>query len=439
MIFPLMVLAVSVGAPTWLAEAPQRRPSIKVHDKTSGCFHSDVRDYEWEQRDGGFWRRGSLLDTEWVEALRKQILGSSGTPADLLAQAGITPASLASHREEILRTAWPESQPPKDPDHPILPPELEPLLSYDTLAPHILDELLSKNWSSTTNYYLSVEIPGDPVLKIRSRGLVPWKLPWTIEAGGKTWESCDLALSRSLARLLDAEGPNKSLIDGTRYWAEEFWKEENFWERFVGRALDAALSGVEYARLEGYVEAMDRFRVVDAQSGSINMQPESLFLGLESIAPSALDAAWWWNPLKDGQPTSTWRDFFFAYDAALDLVEKQAWLGEWKAAGPERTLEVHVVGRVGYAETMRDDFVVPPWKHAGFSGDPSFEILLRRKGNWCGTVWLSKEEPGALIETANGGGAGHWFDKLNFSFHPTEPTYGRVDGQGNFELRKIER
>jgi hypothetical protein len=83
--------------------------------------------------------------------------------------------------------------------------------------------------------------------------------------------------------------------------------------------------------------------------------------------------------------------------------------------------------------------VLPPWKDAQFRGEPEFEILMRRQGSWCGTVWLSSTEPGALIETAHKGPGDHWFDRLEFSFHPKEPSYGRVDAAGNFELRTIAK
>jgi hypothetical protein len=418
--------------------AAQTHPWIRVHDATSGCFHSDVRDYVWTRAESGF-RRGSVFVTQTeIDALRKQILASSGTPEDLLARIGITPASIAAHRDAILETAWPESQRPKG-GKLELPEELEPLLTYEFLAPHILAELTGRNWRSTTDVDLRIEIPGDPAITIGSDGLVPWKLPWKIEAGGKTWESCDIELSRSLKRLVDPQGPNAKLLDGTRYWSEGFWRNDGFWGRFVGRALDSALSGQQYGKLEGYLEAMDRFRVDKAQSGSINLQPDSLFLQISARYPSLLDGAWWWNPLQDGKPTSSWRDFTAVYDAALGRLEGQNWLKNWKSAGPDRTIEVQAVGRAGFAETMRDSFVLPPWKDSKFRGEPEFEILMRRKGNWCGTVWLSSAEPGALIETALPGPGDHWFDRLDFSFHPTEPTYGRVDASGNFELRTIAK
>lgn len=424
--------------PQLLFLAAQSGAAIRVQDDSDGCFHHVSRHYEWTRGEGGFTRGMASVSQAEIDSLRKQILGSTGTPDDLLARIGITPASIASHRDVILETAWPESQRPKS--GPLeLPAELEPLLTYESLAPHILAELTGANWKSTTHVRLKIELPGDPPITIQSEGLVPWKLPWKIEAGGKSWESCDLEVSRSLRRLVDPEGPNAELLDGTRYWSEGFWKNEEFWRRFVGAALDSALSGQQYSRLDGYLEAMDWCRVDRAMSGHINMQPESLFLEISTRYPSLLDAARWWNPLKEGKPTFNWKDFTAAYDAALRQVGTHTWLEDWKNAGPDRTLELQAVGRSGFAERMRDSFVVPPWKDSRFSGEPEYEILLRRKGQWCGTVWLSAAEPGALIETAHAGPGDHWFDKLEFSFHPKQPTYGRVDASGHFELRTISK
>jgi hypothetical protein len=418
--------------------AGQTETSIRVQDDADGCFHHVSRHYEWKRTEGGFTRGTAAVSQAEIDSLRKQILASSGSRDDLLARIGITPASIAAHRDVILETSWPEAHRPKAAPLEI-PSELEPLLTYESLAPHILAELTGRNWKSTTHLRLRIEIPGDPGITIQSEGLVPWKLPWRIEAGGKSWESCDLELSRSLKRLVDPQGPNVELLDGTRYWSEGFWKNEEFWSRFVGAALDSALSGQQYSRLEGYLEAMDWCRVDQAMSGHINMQPESLFLEISTRYPSLLDTARWYNPLKDGQPTYSWRDFTATYDAALRQVGTQTWLEEWKNAGPDRTLELNSAGRAGFADTHRERFVVPPWNDAKFHGEPEFEVHLRRKGQWCGTVWLSGAERGALIETAHSEPGDHWFDKLEFSFHLNQPTYGRVDASGQFELRTISK
>jgi hypothetical protein len=44
-----------------------------------------------------------------------------------------------------------------------------------------------------------------------------------------------------------------------------------------------------------------------------------------------------------------------------------------------------------------------------------------------------------LIETARPGAGNHWFDALDFSFHPRAkpPTYAIVDSEGRCEVRHM--
>src|SRR5262249_61621306 len=115
--------------------------------------------------------------------------------------------------------------------------------------------------------------------------------------------------------------------------------------------------------------------------------PESLFLGIAPGGPAVLEETRWHDLLVDGKPSSTWNDFLAVYEAASAAAAKQRWLFDWKKAAPERTLNLEAVGRQGFTETQTDFFVLPPWRAAGFSGTPQFEILLREKGDWIGTVW----------------------------------------------------
>jgi hypothetical protein len=404
-----------------------------VHDECTGCFHSNVRDYEWIEAAGDYSFKGQHISRAEIEELRKQAMLSSGLPDDLLAQIGFTPAALAAHHQDVLEAAWPESFRPENGERLVLPAELDRLLSFEALAPHVLAELQGRNWSSTTHYELQITLPGDPPIVVQSASGVAWKLPWEIEVGSKRWTSSNPALSRALLRLVDREGPNAGLLDGDVYWSQDFWHDEDFWGRWVGRDLETALAESVYSKLDGYSAAMDRFRVEKAESGSINGLPESLFLTIETRQSSAIDGAWWWNPLKDGKPTSDWNEFVAVFDGALRSVEKMPWLKDWKLAGPDRTIEAHVVGTLGYSESGRERVVSPAWEDAGLQGAPDFEVLLRRKDKWCGTIWLSASGDGALVANMQAGPGEGWLDQLEVSY----PTYVRVDAAGTHETRTL--
>lgn len=437
--FPLAILStLSLVVAGARPEDPKPDPtSIRVQDTTSGCYARTERVYAWKATGTGYACEFGSVTTAQVDRLRATILEAPDDRADLLQRVGITPVTVAAHRSTILDVAWPRALPRPNPLE--LPPELAHLLEFERLAPHVRAELLGRNWDSTSQRRLEIEIPGDPPIRITSTGLVPHMLPWTIEVRGQQRESNDVEISRAVLIVLDPKGPNRAHVDGATYWRDEFWSADMFWRRFVADEIDAALSAEAYAKLAGYREALEIFRIDRVQTGSINMQPDSLFVQLTALRPSAIDGAWWWSPLADGKPSADWNALLGVHRRATRAVQAHPWLLEWKTSAPDRTLDMHAVGDVGYSESMIDAFVEPPWKHAGLAGAPEFEILLRRKGDWCGTVWLSSADPAALIETAQPGPRTHWFDALDFSFHPTEPDYGVVDGAGNFHARRIPK
>lgn len=425
-------------APASSAQAPKPTSApIRIHDAIAGCFHRDDRKYEWKSDGTGYTAEWGKLSSAELDKIRATILEAPPDRPDLLDRIGFTRASLAANRQTILEAAWPDSMPRTKPLE--LPSGSTHLLDFDRIAPFVRSELLGQNWFSTSGHEVEIEIAGDPAIRIRSTGQVPYMLPWEIEAGGKRWDSNDVEISRAVLVLLDPKGPNRAHVDGAAYWRDAFWRSGDFWDRFVGREIDTDLSSAAYAALPGYSAAMDLFRIDKTQTGSINSQPESLFVQMTARHPSTIDGAWWWSPLSEGKPSVDWNEFLRLHAAASRAVEGQKWLLEWKASGPDRTIDMHAAGRVAYSETMIASFVLPPWKHAGLAGAPEFEILLRRKGEWCGTVWLSSADPAAMIETAKPGVRTHWFDALDFSFHPTQPEYGVVDGAGVFRSRRIPK
>ena len=438
LLFPTFLSAL-IPSLASIGQAPQSAEPIKVSDGNQNGMHGSLLKYEWSPVEGGFRREDRFITSEEVAALRSQILATSSVPHDLLAQVGVTPASVQEHRLDILRAAWPEALRPAEDETPPLPSELDHLVSYEELSPAVVDALTGRLIGKRSRYELRIEIPGDPPITVESIGTVACTMPWTIKIPGSSWQCSDVSLSRSLMRLLDSEGASRTTIYGARPWDDGFWSDREFWSGVVGDKLDSALSERLARSMDGYAEAMTRYQLERIASGrSLGSRKWALMLTITARAPNAIDAARWWTPLEDFRPSSSWMDFISVHDAARSCVERHGWLLEWKNAGPNRTLELQAVGRTGYEEFKLETFVTPPWRDAGFTGDPEFEILLRREGTACGSVWLSSEEQGALITTMYRGMGDHWLDRQQVFFHPKEPYYGIVTAAGQFEARTIQ-
>jgi len=454
--FPFLIAAA------FQATAPAPKPQVGVDQQSRGCFHHDEQHRDWILEGDTFRCGERKLSRDEMDALRRAVVSARHEVPELLTDVGVTRESLAAHRDTILATVMPEAFKAKagkaGAKKPEIPPEIEPLLAWERVAPLIRVELVAPSWGSTESKLVRVTfaLDGHEVVA-ESQGLVPWMLPWTIRVDGKSTTSEDLAVPRAVLPLLDPKGPCVGCVDGSAWWPDRFWTDENFWDRVVGRDLDAALSEQEYTRLAGWERASTAVTVKRVMTGMVNLQAESMFFELESKHPAALDAARWHDLLVDGKPAQSWDDFLAIYERACACAAKQVWLMEWKRLDPKRTVELEAAGTKGVAETMVEMLVQPAWKDAGFAGEPEFEILLRDHGRCVGTIYLSSQVSGALVESANPdrarekgalavpptkpSAAHHWFDDLAFSFHPkgNPPTYARVDGEGKVEVRTMER
>jgi len=413
---------------------------IRVHDASSGCFHSSKRDDVWTAQGGAFVCGARKLTQASVDEIRRVVLASSEGALDpdvLLASVGVRAQSLVEHRDELVAASLPPAW--KSRARAVVQDHIEPLLTWERLRDPIAHELLSANWGCTTTYELEIMLPGVPAITLRSEGLVPWMLPWKVTAGARAWTSQDVAISKAVRALVASDGPCAALLDGEEYWRRGFWSDERFWPRWVGADLDASLAEVDYAAIDGYALTNGILRVENARTGNIDRYPLAMVLTLVPRYPAAIDEIWWWNPIEDGRTTSTWRDVLGTWRAAMLAVAREDWIGAWKRAGAERTVGLEVVGARGIGETMLDTLVMPAWIDAGFVREPDYELLLRRKGRWCATIYLALGQPGALITTAHAGEGEHWLDALEFEFHPraTPPTYARVDAAGRVEIRTL--
>lgn len=416
--------------------SPDRAP-IVVQDLFAFCGGGSWSRYEWESDGDSYrssWRR---IDAAEFARIRSVIANAPKEGVNLLEEIGFTRATLAAHHAQILDTAWPEEIPRPNPF--VLPPELEFLLDYDRLAQHVLKELLRPNGTSTRTPELAIDLPGEPGIHVETMGQNAFLLPWKVRVGDKTWISSDIEVSRAVLALVDPQGACHFLLDGANYWRTEFWSDYFFWSTFVGNDLETRLVPDAHTRVGGYEQAQHRFRVDRSRVGSFEGVPDALFVELTALRPGDVDAARWWSPLLTGLPSANWMQFLEAFDKASRAVERQSWLREWKAAGPGRSIEAQIVGDVPYADPEAEVFGLDPWEDAHLVGVPEIEIVLRRQGAACGTVWLSSKDPAAIIEAARSGPGEHWFDALDFAFQPTQPEYGLVDAAGHFSARRIAK
>ena len=422
-----------------LASAPQE---VRILDVERGCYGEAEREDVWKIQAEQLVCGERSLPLERLETLRQLVLSAqpetSFSAGRLLDSVGITSQTVAAHRDSLLEAALPSTWKPAE-GLPQLPAFLEPLLRWKALRDPLARELAGANWSSTLTYRLEVRLPGEPEILLTSQGLTPWMLPWDIQVGRKTWRSPDVRISRALLEWVAPDGPCGKLLDGTAYWQEGIYSDRDFARRWIGAKLDAAFSNQAYAALEGWEPASALLRVDKVMTGNVNMQPESMFFELSSRYPATIDALRWWNPLDEGVCTRTWHDVLGAWRDGTLAVERESWLGEWKRAGPARGIGLDVVGRTAISAILLEKLVLPAWHHAGFTGQPDFELLLRREGRWTATVFLARGQAGGLITTAHRGEGQHWLDAQEFSFHPRSdpPTYGRVDAAGRFELRTL--
>lgn len=184
---------------------------------------------------------------------------------------------------------------------------------------------------------------------------------------------------------------------------------------------EAAKANEACRRLAGYEHFSKAFKVVDAQIGSVNMMPDSLFVEIEATRPALINSVWWWNPTSKGKPSLNWDDFLKAYNSAESAMAAHPWLKEWKKMPGERELELHMLGgEIGAKEWEMKNIVMPLWRHAGFQGEPKYCFLGRRGNHAWVEFYFGDREARALVPASSqpDPGASSMIDKVDVSWHP---------------------
>jgi hypothetical protein len=198
--------------------------------------------------------------------------------------------------------------------------------------------------------------------------------------------------------------------------------------------------------LGGYESLRKSFEIERAMVGSINQFPESLHVDLRTTNRGLINAVWWWDPLRNGEPLYDWTSLEALYQRASKVIATHTWLAEWRNTSPGRLVELHAFGEgVGATEFDLQHFVLPVWQQAGFPGEPTFAVLARRDDDSWAQLYFSDQDPRALVTSVSepDAKAGHWLDGLEVYFHPRckpdedSERYVVVGPAGNWEIREF--
>jgi hypothetical protein len=435
----VIVLSLAWIAAVAVAPNPQGSPPpIEVHTAFRTCRRHGDETHAWTF-DGERYRRAARSLTPGdVRAIRQTLLDAPAEIPELLATVGVTPEGVAADRSTIVAAALPDFWTGGHPEDLALAPEQEALLAYDAIAGRAADRLLGRNRDSVASFLFEVTLPGDPAVHVRSTSEVPWMLPWTITAGGRTWTTPDVRVSRAMLRLADPDGPLTSLLDGSSYWPDGFYADSSFWW-FQGEPIDSALCEEVCAGLPGYEAASRRFRIETARAGtSPGAEDFEILLRLAPTEAGLIDAVDWSIPTAGADAWCSWDDLVDLYDRALAVVSGQHWIADWKVADERHRVVLATIGASGMTRDASRRQVDRAWRHAGLPGEAELELHLSWEGDGTATLLMGRDAEQALVVHLAPGLCDHRLNGHRIDFHvPGERTYGLIAADGEVHVHRL--
>lgn len=191
--------------------------------------------------------------------------------------------------------------------------------------------------------------------------------------------------------------------------------------------------------LAGYDKLKKQFNIAEVMLGHINMLPFSLHPTLKAKSPRLVESSWWFDPVVNNRPKYDWNQFLRLHNEVEQVAKKHVWMTAWKNTGTGRYIESQILGMKPDTETDTDEFVTPAWRHAGLRGVPRYELLLRRTDKTWICVYLGKDDPRALVVSADLPRIErrtHPLDSFEISYHPTQekPEYIIVTPAGKITM-----
>jgi hypothetical protein len=186
-------------------------------------------------------------------------------------------------------------------------------------------------------------------------------------------------------------------------------------------------------------------------TGGVNAFPESIFARMHTSSARLVDSVWWWDPLDaSGRPKVNFDQFRSAYDDASRYLTRYSWLQDWKSAQAGRSVELWLFGtQIGIQDFEISFLYIPLWKDAGFTGGPSYSVLLRRPDDSWIHVLFGRDESRAVMNDSfvrpKDGKTPHWLDTFDLAFHPNgkrSEKYSKylvISPSGEHELRTYSK
>jgi hypothetical protein len=209
-------------------------------------------------------------------------------------------------------------------------------------------------------------------------------------------------------------------------------------------------------QMAGYSEFIKFNRITQHMTGLINELPESYHADITSQKYKFVKHAWWFNPLENGVPKFNWTQFLEVYKSVDSIVGEQLWLINWLNEDSTRYAEAEIFGITPKTDIDTVFGSMSAWKLANLEDEPYYEIYLRRKDNWIGTIHIAKNSSNSLItnlwpdECKNSSildpfmkpqkitrkKSGHWLNSIpGYNYHPSDsiPKFVKVDRNGKWE------
>lgn len=429
----LSLVVFRLSSPS-LAEAELLSDSIQVIDKSAGCFHSLNSSHVFERKGNVYVYKGKKISAAQLDSVRSLILQAPTDKSAVLDSLGITREFLAHNRPKLIEAALGDHWKRPNGMLPAIRDDADAMLSYERLAPALLDDIVGDNnrWS-TTRVEFQVVLPGSPIIIIGSSNERPGMMPFTAKIGNETRRIYSPDVGQALQQFANTDGPNYSLLDARKFWQEKGWSDSII--RKVGIQLDACLSERVYKSMDGFGAVKDKFRIERAMSGYINQEPLSVHLDITVCGENTINRIWCWIHLSDSaKPTTDWNAIDQLYMRAEQCAKQHRWLHDWRASGKSRDIELQISGTNAHTGNKLVEQAIPAWRAADLPGTPRYLFLLRENDQWKGTLWLSDDGKAAVLTNFQGEGC-PWANGREFSY----PNCGYATYDGRFETFKVSK